>query len=220
MNSKKIAEAKRVSAKHQAPLAVGDDWREFAPLELLPSLWGALAVFPEMGYYGATVRDVARAASITVPTLYYYHGNKQHMLIDLLTLGMGELLERSSIASKSVPDDVHSQFDCLVEVAILHVTNRVELAKLESEIRYLEPANRRKYMKMRHGFEDRLIQVVDRGVNEGVFAPEYTRDACRSILGMIQGVTMWYHRDGDMSPSQIAERYVKFSRRIVAAAER
>lgn len=217
MTVNQSADNRNISAKRQAPLVVGEDWREFAPLDLLPSLRGALIVFPKRGYHGATVRDLASAARITVPTLYYYHGDKQNMLADLLRLGMNELLERTSRARASVPDDVLSQFDCLVEVAVLHMTNRLKLATLESEIRYLEPENRAKYMELRREFHDQLLEVVDRGVDEGVFAIQDTRDACRAILGMIQAITIWYQPAGDKSPAQIAELYIELARRVVAA---
>src|SRR5947209_1785840 len=131
--------APNVAAKKQAALMVGEDWRKFEPLELLASLEGARQVFPAMGYHGATVRDIAEAAGITVPTLYYYHGNKQAMLRDLLTLGFEELLERTARARAATPQDVVSQFKCVVEVAVLHMTHRHGLAILESELRYLEP---------------------------------------------------------------------------------
>lgn len=218
MGTTAAAAGANVSAKKQAPLTVGDDWREFAPLELLPTLRGAIAVFPKMGYYGATVRDLAKAAGITVPTLYYYHGDKQNILMDLLSLGIGELLERTERARAAVPGDARSQFDCIVEVAMLHMTNRVELATLESEIRYLEPDNRARYMKLRHEFEDQLLVVIERGVDEGAFVLEHPRESCRAILGMIQAVTLWFRPDGEVSPSHIAARYVEISRRIVGSA--
>ena len=170
------------NGKRQAALAVGDDWREFAPLTLLPSLQGAVAVFPKMGYHGATVRDLARAGGITVPTLYYYHGDKQNILFDLLSLALGELLARAELARSSVAPDVSGEFDCMVEVAVLHVVNRQHLATLESEIRFLEPHNRATYMEMRREFEDQLLHIVERGVGEGTFVVAHPRDACRAIL--------------------------------------
>lgn len=218
MKAKNTSETATVSSKRQAPLPVGQDWREFEPLDLLPSLQGALAVFPLKGYHGTTIRDLASAAGVTVPTLYYYHGDKQNMLVDLLSLGMEELLLRASKARASVPDDALSQFETLVEVAVLHMTCRQQLATLESEIRYLEPGNRDSYENMRRDFQQQVLEVVNRGIDDGVFMVDYPRDACRALLGMIQAVTVWYRPGGDSTPAQIAERYVEMSRRVVGAA--
>lgn len=214
----KAPQGSNVSARRQAPPVVGEDWREFTPLELLPSLEGAMAVFPQKGYHGATVRDLASAAGITVPTLYYYHGDKQNILIDLLSLGFGELLERTQRARASVPGDPLSQFECMIEVAVLHMTRRFDLAILESEIRYLEPDNRTAYIKLRADFAGQLREIVERGVSEGVFALDHLGDSCRAILGMIQAITIWYRPDGEESPPEIAAHYVEMSRRIVGAA--
>ena len=204
--------------KRQGPLVVGTDWREFAPLEVLPSLRGAIAVFPRMGYHGATVRDLATAGGITVPTLYYYHGDKQNILFDLLTLGLRELLDRAALARSSVAPNIDREFDRMVEVAVLHVVNRRDLATLDSEIRFLEPDNRMTYMVMRREFEDHLVDIVERGLDAGVFVVAQPKDACRAILGMIQAVTRWYQPGGGMSPPEVAQRHVEAARRIVGAA--
>nr|MDP9458711.1 helix-turn-helix domain-containing protein [Actinomycetota bacterium] len=42
-------------------------WRIFAPLELDPSLTAALAAFLEFGYHGATMRNIAQRAGLSVP---------------------------------------------------------------------------------------------------------------------------------------------------------
>lgn len=205
----------RSNGKRQADLAVGEDWREFAPLELLPSLQGAIAVFPRMGYHGATVRDLAGAGGITVPTLYYYHGDKQNILFDLLRLGLRELLDRADLARRAAAPDVGEEFDCMVEVAVLHVVHRQQLATLQSEVRFLEPGNRLAYMEMRREFEERLLEIVERGVSENLFLVSQPKEACRAILGMVQAVAMWYQGGRSLSPSAVAARHVEAARRIV-----
>ncbi|MER2243924.1 helix-turn-helix domain-containing protein, partial [Rhodococcus sp. (in: high G+C Gram-positive bacteria)] len=58
-----------------------EQWRIVEPLTLTPLLTAALEVFHELGYHGASVRDIAKRAGVTVPTLYYHHGNKQGILV-------------------------------------------------------------------------------------------------------------------------------------------
>jgi len=206
--------SKTLTAK-QAPLEVGDDWREFAPLKLLPTLEGAMQVFPVKGYHGSTVRDLAAAAGITLPTLYYYHGDKQNILVDLLSLGFDELLERMRRARTSTPPDPVSQLNCFVEVAVLHMIRRHGLAILEAEIRYLEPDNRASYLAKRRNLEDQLLSILQEGMETGDFHIEFPRDAGRAILGFIQAIATWYRPDGPLDAETIALRYQEMARRLV-----
>ena len=53
-----------------------DDWRTFPPLLVAPVLGAALDVFVEMGYHGASVRDIARRAGLSVPGMYHHYATK------------------------------------------------------------------------------------------------------------------------------------------------
>jgi len=207
--------APNVAAKKQAAITVGKDWRKFEPLELLPSLEGARKVFPARGYHGASVRDIAEAAGITVPTLYYYHGNKEAMLRDLLILTYEELLERVARARADTPSDVVSQFKCFVEVAVLQVTHRQAFATLESDLRFLEPESRVELGRLRRTFESQLMDLLREGIESGDFVSTHPRETCRAVLGMIQAIATWYNPDGELSPDEIAARYVSIALRVV-----
>ncbi len=57
-------------------------------------LAAALQLFGQRGYDGVSVREVARAANVTTPNVYYYFGSKRGLYLRLLH----DLLERRSIA--------------------------------------------------------------------------------------------------------------------------
>ena len=211
--------ASRTLNAKQAPLEIGDDWREFAPLKLLPTLEGAMQVFPVKGYHGSTVRDLAAAAGITLPTLYYYHGDKQNILVDLLSLGFDELLERMRRARTATAPDPVSQLNCFVEVAVLHMIRRHGLAILEAEIRYLEPDNRASYLAKRRNLEDQLLSIIHEGVEDGAFDVDFPRDAGRAMLGFIQAVATWYRPDGPLDAETIVLRYQEMARRLVGVKD-
>lgn len=65
------------------------------PLTLTPLLTAALATFHEFGYHGASVRDIAKRAGVTVPTLYYHHENKQGILVALMMTGIEAVTARA-----------------------------------------------------------------------------------------------------------------------------
>jgi DNA-binding XRE family transcriptional regulator len=90
------------------------DWRGFAPLQLDQPLTAALEAFLEFGYHGATMRDIARRAGLSVPGVYHYYASKQDMLVAILDVTMADLLARTTAARAEGRDPVE-RFALLVE---------------------------------------------------------------------------------------------------------
>lgn len=193
------------------------DWRVFDELKLPPILAGALDAFHEQGYHGTSVRDIARRVGVTVPSLYYHHENKQGMLVALLEVAMTEVQARARSAAAEGGDRVVDRFSNVIEGVVLHMTRRRGLAMLDTELRYLEPANREYYATMRKELELLLLSIIDEGVSKGYFEAERTDLVARALLGMCQAVASWYQSDGPMRPEEIAEEYVQIALRSVGA---
>jgi AcrR family transcriptional regulator len=203
----------------ESPEPVGD-WWVFEPLELPPTLAGALDAFREHGYHGTSVRDIARRVGVTVPALYYHHENKQAMLVALLENAMGEVLARARLADAAGEGRILDRFANVTECIVLHMTHRVATAGLDAELRYLEPANRKRYAALRKELEEMVLGILEEGVAQGLFEVDHGPDTARALLGMWQAVATWYHDGGPLSPQEIADRYVSISLRAVGARVR
>lgn len=197
--------------------AVDQDWRSIEPLELTPILRGALDSFHERGYHGATVRDIASRVGVTVPALYYHHKNKQGMLVALLDVSITDVARRIDVALADAGDDDRKRFAYLIEALILHMTGRVDFAFLDAQVRYLEPENRNAYAEARRKVEHRLVEVIDAGLDSGVFQATNARATARALVGMCQSVANWFHPDGPEKPHQIAAEYVDIALGAVRA---
>jgi AcrR family transcriptional regulator len=186
-------------------------WYRFAPLPLTPILEAALGSFTERGYHGGAVRDVADRVGVTVPTLYYHHGSKQGLLLDLLQRSIGDLVTRSAAALEEAGDDpVHRLVD-LVDCIVRFVCHRRHIARLDAEARYLDAEARAAYAAHRDVVERRLLAVVEQGARAGVFDVEHPVDTTRALLGTFQSITTWYRSDGALTPEEIAARHVAFA---------
>lgn len=197
--------------------ARGDDWRDTAHAELSPILSGAVEAFLDKGYHGASVRDIAQRVGVTVPALYYHYENKQAMLLAALEAGMTNLLNRVERALAEAGPDPLSRFEHLVEAVALTMTQRASGSSLDSELRYLEPENRKRYAALRKRLEQRLLDIVEDGVAAGVFEVTYPEDTARAMLGMFQAIAIWFHPDGPLSGAEVARRYVTIGKAMVKA---
>ena len=61
---------------------------------------GAMRVFAENGYAGASIREICRVAGVTKPVLYYYFKSKEHLYQELMIDSFGHYLKVLLSASK------------------------------------------------------------------------------------------------------------------------
>lgn len=59
----------------------------------------ALEVFDEKGFHQASIRDIAARAGCSLPTLYYYYGNKEHLYEEVVC-------ESYRILSEQISDQI------------------------------------------------------------------------------------------------------------------
>lgn len=189
-----------------------NNWRLYGDIELDPVLRAALEAFVETGYHGATVRDIARRAGLSVPGIYHHYATKQDMLLTILDLAMEDLLSRSRAAKDEAGGDPVRAFARLVECLVLFHCHRRDLAFIgSSEMRSLEHANRVRITSQRTA-QQRLIDAeVDAAVRSGRFGVSFPRDAARAVVTMCTAVPSWYRADHESTPEQVAARYVDFA---------
>ena len=192
-------------------------WSTFDKLELDPLLEAALLTFVERGYHGASVREIAGRAGVTVPTLYYHYGNKQGLLLALLQSSMDDLADRTRAAFAEAGEDPLHQFVDLVDCHVRFSCHRPRVAWLDAEARYLDAEARAVYAVPRREAEQQLLDVVERGVGLGVFDTPWPVEATRALFGAIQSIATWYRPDGPLTPEEIAARHVGIGLEAVGA---
>lgn len=198
------------------PTDAYEDWRVYHEQDLPRVLSAALDVFAEKGYHGTTTRQLADRSGLSVPGIYHHYKSKQDILLDLMMVIVDELIERSRFAVAEAADDPRAQFDALVSSMLLfHVYRRKGAIVSTSELRSLEPGNRRKYLARRDELQVMLDEIIDRGVSEGVFDTPYPGDAGRAIASMCAGVATWYRPEAPLSFDPLLDRYLSIAEAIV-----
>lgn len=185
------------------------DWRLVAPLDLGPILSAATEVFYERGFHGASIREIATRAEVALPTLYYHHGSKEGLLLDLLMHSSDDLLRRVTAATASAGEEPTRQLSNVAEAVVLTITHRASLAVLEGEIRYLSADNRRDYRRARKIIEQTVAEIVRAGNETGEFRSVDVQETTRAVLAMFQSIPRWFRSDGLLTPEAAAEQYVQ-----------
>lgn len=193
--------------------ADGTEWRNYSGGELPPVLTAALACFVEQGYHGTTIREVARRAGLSVPGIYHHYSSKHALLEGIAQHAMADLFRRSEAALAEAGTGVEARFRLLIECLVLFHAHRSEHAFIAaSEIRSLHDDARAAHIAARDRQQRLLMEVVNDGVAAGVFVTPFPAESARAVITMCTGVAQWYRSAGELSPEDLAARYVVIAR--------
>lgn len=207
--------ANRLTAAGSADDNSDFDWRHYPPLVLDPPLAAALSAFLDFGYHGATMRQIAQRAGLSVPGVYHYYPSKHDMLVAILDLTMNDLLRRSSAARDQGQDPVE-RFTLLVECLALYHTHRRELGFVgASEMRGLAPHPRERVAGIRRAQQRMVDDEVLQASKLGAFRTERPLEAARAVVTMCTALPQWYSVTGPNNPEEVARQYVEFALDLV-----
>lgn len=191
------------------------EWRTFSDLELDAVMRSAIRAFVRIGYHGATMRQIATGAGMSVPGLYHHYPSKQALLVAVLDVTMGDLRWRVN-AAQDEGGSPAQQFARMVEaLALFHMLRR-DLAFIgASEMRSLEEPNRSRIADLRNEVQYVLDAVVADAIEVGEFSTRHAHAAARSVSTMCTSLSTWFQIDGPSTPQEVAREYAQFALAIM-----
>jgi len=165
----------------------------------------AKKLFSVKGYRGTTLQDLTRSFGVSRPSIYYYYKSKMEILSELHSKGFKEANSNfDKILSSDQP--IKEKFKKILEVHTRNLANDTELHKIFYLDEMEMPARLRKEISARRrGYTDRIIDVYEKGVHEGIFKEIDPKIAVYLLLGACNWVTMWYSPKKNTEPEQIVE---------------
>jgi AcrR family transcriptional regulator len=181
-------------------------------------LRAAVEVMGEDGYEGASIRDMAARAGVSVAALYYHFPSKLDLLREFLDeaydLVLSRLDRRLAAADPAPPAQLDEAVATLV-ASHLHD----DFAQLASNVAWreytrLQPPERRAIDAKRRTLHRMVERVIVRGVAAGDFATPEPHEAARAIIILASSLVEPYGEMGRTMPEVIA-LYQGFARRLV-----
>ncbi len=163
----------------------------------------AKQLFSVKGYRGTTLRDLTISFGVSRPSIYYYYKSKMEILSELHSKGFNEAISNfDEILSTTLP--TREKFRKILEVHTRNLANDTEL----SRIFYLDEMEmptklRKEIRKRRRVYTDRIIDVYNKGVAEGIFQNIEPKIAVYLLLGACNWLTMWYSPKKSIGPENI-----------------
>ena len=154
---------------------------------------GALQVIAENGFHQSQISKIAKQAGVADGTIYLYFKNKEDILITLFRERLGDLIGRFHEGVK----DTESAEEALRLICRLHygeLESNVHLAHVtQIELRQNNPELRRAIGDVVKTYISLIEQVLQKGVDEGIFRKDLDVKLTRLLLfgAMDEVVTSW-----------------------------
>lgn len=171
-------------------------------------LEAAAQIFREKGFHAASMNDIAQAVNLQKGSLYHHVSSKQEILVAILDQALDMLIgEMMRVMEQDVlPEE---KLRIAVGAYLEALTKRPDLAGvLLLEHRSLEPEYRLRHVPRRDRFENLWHQIIEQGIEQGVFKNNDPSLAVKALLGIMNWTIMWYRPDGKLSAKEIAEQSV------------
>lgn len=179
----------------------------------------ALRLFAERGFSGTSIRDIASACGLQGPTLYSHFPSKEHVLAELLRIAHEEHQRGIRTGLLDSQPDPREQIRAFMRAHVRFHTDFPMLAVVgNSELHMLSPALGAPILQLRRNSEQILIDVVQRGIERGLFKVPHAWLSVAAIGGMGLRVAFWYAPATGIPAEQVADAYAQFALRVLGAA--
>lgn len=150
----------------------------------------------EHGFEAMSLRRLAARVGLQPGSLYNHIETKQDLLFDLIHNHMVTLLASIDQELEGIADPLERLQAFIAFHLTYHIERKREVFIGSSELRSLEPKNRRKIVALRKAYEDRLYEILEQGAVNKLFKIEDIRVSTYAILAMLTGICTWYDTKG------------------------
>jgi TetR/AcrR family transcriptional regulator, cholesterol catabolism regulator len=170
----------------------------------------ATGLFHRKGFNTATLDEVAKELNLSKAALYNYIPSKGELLSLIYGQAFDKIFHRiyEISASQASPDEKLRQ---IIRDHICNIItgNIAMFSVFFAEENQLPGEDFRKIREEKKKYTRLLIQIIDEGIEQGVFKPVDARLQAYAILGMCNWLYKWYKPHKEIfSPEEIAAHFI------------
>jgi TetR/AcrR family transcriptional regulator, cholesterol catabolism regulator len=175
-------------------------------IEILKS---AAAAFRRRGYHGASVDEIASALEMTKGNLYYYFRNKEEILYACHDYSLDVLLAlMMDVQAGTARSD--EKLRRLILAFVHLMLDELQGTALTLDLQALSPSLQRRIIAKRDRFDRGLREIVQQGIDSGLFRPGDPKMIGFAIMGAVNWITKWFDPAGPMTSEDIGRRFADY----------
>ena len=177
----------------------------------------AAKAFGQKGFHAATIEDITNDLKMTKGSLYYYFSTKEELLYNAHVLSLEKVL-KNIIKINATDDPPDIKLTAAISKHLKVFATDFEGAFLLQYEFHLPEEYLEKIIAMRDNYQNNFIQIIEEGIQAGIFRARSARMAAFIILGSINWFLRWYSSSGSWSVDEISAAYVDlFSNGLLTA---
>jgi len=171
-----------------------------------PILAAAVELFRNHGFAGTSMQNIATAAGISRPALYYHFKNKEEILRSLVeVVTVRTQREAARIASTAASDHAELLRAVVFSHAVSLLRHPQHFAVLQRDERHLPARVQALQEKAKRELFDTFSDLIRSGISAGVFRDCDPVVTAFCIFGMCAWTVQWFKPGGKMTADKVAE---------------
>lgn len=165
----------------------------------------ATNLFDQKGYNASSMRDLAKEVGVEPASLYSHFRSKEDILKNICDQIANEFFEEQNTRLKKEDSPVEQ----LRAVIIAHITvianNLGSASVFFKEWKYFTEPNLTAFAAQRSSYESSFRKIIQSGIEQEYFDAVDVNFIIKLLFSMMNDTSDWYNKDGELSPSAIAE---------------
>jgi AcrR family transcriptional regulator len=166
--------------------------------------------FQEKGYAATTTRELAALLGVQHASLYYHIEKKEDLLYAVCVDSLTRIRREVEVAVATQAEPV-AQLRALIEThLVVGLTDEHKHATMLLELRALSAARRAEVVRLRDEYERLVRDVLAAAQASGAVRRDVpVKYLGLALLSLLNWTIVWCRPDGELTPSDLAEVFVK-----------
>lgn len=173
-------------------------------------LEAAAELFSEKGFYGTSIRDIARKLGVSLSVIYHHFENKEGLWSAIIDYSVGIVpprLEESVKGSGEPIDRFRQLLRAHLEASAMY---RKESRMFLIDINRLSASGNKVAQDIQRRILGIYVAMIEELRGEGLVRTSHSTIMAFNVLGVINWYLRWHRPDGPMSVEQLYEEIISF----------
>lgn len=198
-------------------LNVQQFWHQRANGPALKVLVGATLAFADLGYYGASTREIASRAGMSATAVYIHFSSKEELFCHI-----NEAVHRAAFEQMVDADDAAARpaerlRTVSLALATFHAQFSVMIRTIHYDLRVLSGDNFERIATIRRDIAALLRQILVAGMESGEFTISDLDGTSLMILSASVDLGRWFRESDTRTPLSIGLQYSNLALKLAGA---
>ncbi|MET1133244.1 MAG: TetR/AcrR family transcriptional regulator [Aeromicrobium sp.] len=193
-------------------------WDERASGASRKILRGATLAFADLGYHGASTREIATRSGMSSAAVYIHFESKQELFHRIALEGHRASTGAFSQPARQAADPVGQLRLGVASFATWNAEMNLLSRSIEYEIRLHRGPEFTDVWTLRRSVDDHVLEILEAGVAEGTFRLADLEWAKITILSTCIDVARWYRHGSARTPTAIGFQYADLAMTLAGAS--